>query len=159
MSADAAKSCGDCGLCCKLMGVAAIDKAPLAWCRQFKRGCGCKIYETRPKACADFICYWLHAPNLGPEWRPDRAGFVLHISEQGRTLNVETDQANPNAWRAEPYRSQLTAWAAQGAGRALDLLVWTGRRCTRLTADGEEDRGLLRPAAPAARPAFRRLSA
>lgn len=141
------RSCGDCGLCCKLFGVRAIEKPPAVWCRQFKRGQGCKIYENRPAACAEFICYWLHAPTLSPEWRPDRAGFMMHVSDGGRTLNIETDAARPNAWKAEPYRSQLEAWAAQGVQRALELLIWSGRRAQRLTPQGLVDLGARRSVA------------
>lgn len=138
------KSCGDCGLCCKLMGVDAIAKAPLTWCRQFKRGCGCLIYETRPQACADFLCYWLHVPNLDETWRPDRAGFVMHLSDGGRKLQIEVDPATPNAWRAEPYRSTFLAWAERGEARALELVVYVGRRGWRITPGGEVDLGLAR---------------
>ena len=73
---EAGKSCGDCGLCCKLMGVTALAKPQGKWCPHFSRRAGCKIYEDRPHDCREFICYWLHAPNLGDEWRPDRAGFA-----------------------------------------------------------------------------------
>lgn len=141
---DTTKSCGDCGLCCKLMGVAAIAKAPLTWCKQFKRGCGCLIYETRPQACADFICYWLHVPNLGEDWRPDRAGFVMHLAENGQRLQIEVDPATPNAWKAEPFRSAFTEWARKGESMALDLVVYVGRRGWRITPAGEVDLGLAR---------------
>lgn len=141
------KSCGDCGVCCKMMGVAELEKRPGQRCANFKRGLGCRIYEGRPKACADFICYWLHAPNLGEDWRPDRTGFVMHVSEAGRVLNIEVDPASPQTWRKEPYSAQLAAWAKGGAARALELLVWQGRRCIKITAEGEVDLGLRRPAA------------
>ena len=143
-----AKSCGDCGLCCKLMGVEEIAKPPLAWCREFKRGCGCRTYETRPKACADFICYWLHLPVLDESWRPDRAGFVMHMSEQGRRLNIEVDPAQSAGWRREPYLSTLRGWAAAGLDRGLELVVWRGRTATKLTQTGEIDLGVRRPQAP-----------
>ncbi|MET0295424.1 MAG: YkgJ family cysteine cluster protein [Phenylobacterium sp.] len=147
---DMAKSCGECGLCCKLLGVKAIDKPQHSWCPHFKRAQGCRIYPERPQACADFVCYWLRAPNLDEAWRPDRSGFVLHVSEQGTTLNIEVDPARAGAWRREPYYSQLKAWAGEGASLALDLLIWTGRRCVRLTAAGETDLGVRRPASKAA---------
>jgi len=152
------KSCGDCGLCCKLLGVEVINKPPGKMCACFRRGAGCSIYADRPKACGDFICYWLRAPNLDEAWRPDRAGFVLHATEHGRVLNVEADPARAQAWRAEPYHSRLRAWAEQGAARALELQVWTGRRCLRLASGGDEDLGLLRPQVvlPKTKPARRR---
>jgi hypothetical protein len=149
------KSCGECGLCCRLMGVEAIDKPPLTACRQFKKGCGCKIYEARPKACREFVCYWLHLDTLGPEWRPDVAGFVLHLSDGGRRLNVETDPTRPQAWRRAPYHATLLGWAAGGEARGLELVVWTARRATRLTRDGETDLGLMRPRVEAAKPKAR----
>jgi hypothetical protein len=37
-------------MCCKLLGIAAIEKPPGRWCASFKRGCGCGIYESRPAA-------------------------------------------------------------------------------------------------------------
>ena len=40
------KTCGDCGLCCKLLGIEAIKKAPGQWCGHFRKGVGgCGIYE------------------------------------------------------------------------------------------------------------------
>lgn len=144
MAADG-KNCGPCGLCCKLLGVEAIAKPPGKMCAEFKRGVGCRIYADRPAACGDFICYWLRAPNLDEAWRPDRAGFVLHVSEHGRMLNVEVDPARARSWRAEPYLSRLRAWAREGAARALEVRVWTGRRALRMEPAGEVDLGLLRP--------------
>ncbi len=44
------KSCGDCGLCCKLLGIEAIDKQPGRWCSHYKRVAGCGIYSDRPTA-------------------------------------------------------------------------------------------------------------
>lgn len=140
------KACGDCGLCCKLMGVKSIDKPQSVWCQHFKHGRGCKVYEDRPHDCGEFICYWLHAPNLGDEWRPDRAGFLMHLADGGTRLAVEVDQATPNAWRREPYISAIRNWAEQGRARGLAMHVWVGRRAYEVTAEGEIDRGLMRPA-------------
>jgi hypothetical protein len=140
------KACGDCGLCCKLIGVQALGKAQFSWCSHYRKTSGCGIYEARPDDCRAFICYWMHAPNLGDEWRPDRAGFVMHIAEAGARLNVEVDPASPQAWRREPYYGMFT-WAAQGASRGLTLLIWVGRRCFEMTPSGEVDRGMIRPPA------------
>jgi hypothetical protein len=83
-------------------------------------------------------------PTLGDEWRPDRAGFVMHIADQGRRLNVEADPVSPNAWRKEPYFSALQHLSEQGAAKGLDLLIWVGRRCFRLEAGALVDLGLQR---------------
>lgn len=141
------KSCGDCGLCCKLIGVQALEKPQFVWCKSYKKGSGCRIYDDRPHDCRVFVCYWMHVPNLGEDWRPDRAGFVMHIADGGARLNIEVEPATPQAWRREPYLSTFRGWAAQGRMRGLALLVWIGRRCIEITPTGEIDRGMVRPAA------------
>lgn len=139
-----ARTCGDCGMCCKLMGVAAIDKAPHAWCGHYRKGAGCGIYVDRPKACADFACYWLNAPNLDDRWRPDRARFILHRENDGQALVVEVDPAWPDAWRKAPFHDTFKAWAARGAAQGLTLNVLVGRRGFTILPDRDIDHGLVR---------------
>ena len=141
----AERSCGARGLCCKLMGVASIAKAPHEWCSQFRPGEGCSVYVDRPAECVSFSCQWLKWPHLGDEWRPDRAGFVVHLEGQGRRLSVEVEPSRPGSWRLEPYYGQLKAWAAQGAGRGLELYVWIGQKGVRILADKDVDLGVVRP--------------
>jgi len=126
------KSCGDCGLCCKLMGVTGLDKPPGRWCRHFSRSSGCAIYDDRPADCRRFNCTWLLAENLGPEWKPTVAGFLMHSDQDGRRLIVECDPARPHDWRRAPYEPVLRAWAAR---LDLELLVFAGQRGLRLGAD------------------------
>jgi len=138
------RACGDCGLCCKLMGVEAIDKRPHSWCPHFRKAQGCAIYTDRPKACADFSCYWLQAEGLDDRWRPDRARFVLHREHGGQTLIVEVDPASPQAWRQEPFHSTFRTWAAQGAPKGLSLNVLVGRRAFEILPDRDVDLGEVR---------------
>ena len=44
---ESGKSCGDCGLCCKLLGIDAIDKAPGKWCGHFRKGVGKDFPQPR----------------------------------------------------------------------------------------------------------------
>lgn len=152
------KSCGDCGLCCKLIGVQALEKPQFTWCKAYRKGAGCTIYADRPDDCRAFICYWLHVPNLGDEWRPDRCGFVMHIADGGQRLNIETDPSGPQTWRREPYHSTFKAWAQAGQARGLSLIVWQGRRAIEITAAGEHDHGPLRPTTHTRRSSNTRLS-
>lgn len=122
----AGNHCGECGLCCKLLGAPSLGKPPRKRCVHFRRAGGCAIYADRPGECRGFNCAWLLTPALGPEWRPDRAGFLLH-GEGGRLL-VEVDPSTPQAWRKPPFEPALRAWAAAGtevvvmvAGRGLRL--------------------------------------
>ncbi|MDB5454656.1 MAG: hypothetical protein JWP92_241 [Caulobacter sp.] len=149
----AERTCGACGLCCKLMGVAALAKAPHSWCGHFQKGVGCGVYESRPQACADFSCYWLKAEGLDDRWRPDRARFILHREDGGRRLVVEVDPASPNAWRQAPYYATLKAWAARGAADGLSLDVLVGQRGFEIHADHDVDLGVVRPAQASARSA------
>ena len=125
------KSCGDCGLCCKLMGVRELEKSAGKWCTHFRRGRGCDAYETRPSSCRTFNCTWLLAEGLGPDWKPSHCGFVMHV-DAGRLI-LECDPSRPHAWRAQPFLSVLRDWAGQGQ----EVLIFAGRRGLRLNADGE----------------------
>jgi hypothetical protein len=124
------KNCGDCGLCCKLMGVTELAKPPGKWCGHFRRGRGCDTYDARPASCRIFNCTWLLTEALDAAWKPTVAGFLMHADE-GRLI-VECDPARPHAWRADPYAVTLTAWAAAGQ----EILIFAGNRGLRLNADG-----------------------
>ena len=128
-----ARTCGDCGLCCKIMGVAAIGKPPRRWCAHYSKAGGCGIYAERPGACAAFNCTWLLAPNLGDDWKPNRAGFVMHSENGGQRLIVECDPARPHDWRRAPYEAVLRGWAAQ-----IEVLVFSGPRGLRLGPNGTD---------------------
>lgn len=126
MTAGTNKSCGECGLCCKLLSAPSLGKPPRKWCAHFRRGRGCDIYADRPHECSGFNCGWLLTPQLGDEWRPDRAGFLLH-QEAGRIL-VEVDPSLPQAWKKPPFEATLREWAASGR----EVLVLIGERGLRL---------------------------
>lgn len=125
------RTCGDCGLCCKLMGVSALDKPAGRWCGHFGRASGCAVYADRPADCRVFNCLWLLTEALDAAWKPSTAGFLLH-SDAGRVI-VESDPARPHDWRREPYQSRLRGWAAAGH----EVLVFAGRRGLRLGQDGD----------------------
>lgn len=138
------KSCGDCGLCCKLMGIEALGKPPGPWCGHFSRGQGCRIYADRPAECRTFECEWLRAEGLPDEWRPDRAKLILVVENDGKRLSVIVDPAQPDAWRREPYFGRIKRMAR----RALDgyqLIVCIGDRRIVVFPDQEADLGVCGP--------------
>lgn len=142
MTAD--KSCGSCGLCCKVLAIEALDKPDGAWCGHFRKGGGCGFYEHRPAACRAFECLWLTSVRLGDEWRPDKAGFVMYVDRDGKRLNVVVDPGKPAAWRREPYYSYIKSMSR----RALDgyeLVVCIGDRRTVVFPTEEIDLGVLPP--------------
>src|SRR3954453_3831090 len=77
------RACGTCTLCCKLIAVTDLDKAPGVWCLHCRRGQGCGIYQARPTECRSFFCHWMLEKGLSAEWKPDKAKFALVTSEGG----------------------------------------------------------------------------
>ncbi|MDA0654229.1 MAG: hypothetical protein O2905_05725 [Proteobacteria bacterium] len=119
--------CGDCTLCCKLLPVAALDKPRFEWCRHCDKGRGCGIYDDRPDACRTFACSYLVSPGLGDEWRPSVARFFLTFEEEANRLGVHVDPGRKDAWRAEPYFTQIRRWAATAAAAGEgQVVVWEG---------------------------------
>lgn len=112
------KSCGECGMCCKLLAIQSLDKPAGAWCGHFKRAAGCGVYEERPPACRGFVCLWLDSEKLDEAWRPDRAKFLMYTEKDGQRLNVIVDPNHPGAWKREPYYRRLKAMSELALGGA-----------------------------------------
>ena len=77
------RSCGECEVCCVVMGVKEIGKYPAQECMHQMGGKGCSIYTTRPESCQRFMCLWLQAPREGilqDKDRPDKSGVMLLAS-------------------------------------------------------------------------------
>ena len=134
-----ARTCGTCSLCCKLPSVSELNKPVDTWCKHAAPGRGgCMIYADRPQNCRGFICAWLSG-KIDDKWYPARCKMIItqrappHTVEQQGML-VTVDPAYPNAWRREPYYSQLSAWAR----RHIIVEIRVGPHSLRLQADGSE---------------------
>lgn len=100
------RPCGECGLCCKVLKLEALGKPDGVMCVHFARGKGCTIHPTRPQDCRTYFCIWTMAARLDERWRPDRAGFVIAPGVADEiVLHVDPDR--PDAWRREPYHSEI----------------------------------------------------
>jgi hypothetical protein len=140
------RSCGTCTLCCKAVGVAEIAKPGGVWCQHCVSGKRCAIYQQRYGSCRTFYCEWMMQKALGPEWKPDRAKFVLVNTDRNRHLTACADPGYPSAWRRSPYYQQLKQWAAEGLQRFPDLHIvnaMIGSRCIVILPDREVDIGVL----------------
>lgn len=137
------RGCGTCSMCCKVFRVVEVDKAPGQWCRHIVHGRGCGIHATRPGVCRTFFCFWLQNRTLGPEWKPDRAKFVLYTEMEGRRLVVATDGAAPAAWRKPPYYAQFKRWAELGSATNRQILVFHGTRATAVLPDRDVELGVV----------------
>lgn len=143
MSSLAAKQCGDCTLCCKIMEIEQLAKPAGAWCRHCKPGRGCLIYADRPSECRAFSCFWLLNDRLDDSWKPNQAKFVLTTSDDG--IEVRCDPGFPEAWRKQPYQVEIRQWALAGETHDVTILVITGRRVIVVTAEREFDLGHVGP--------------
>lgn len=138
------KPCGDCSLCCKVLRIAALDKAPGHWCPHFAKGAGCAIHSISPSECQRFQCLWSVSGGLGEEWRPDRAKFVLWSDNPARLI-VDVDPALPGAWRLHPYYAQLKLWSDRSGPAAREVLVRVAGRLWVVFPEADIDLGPQRP--------------
>ena len=139
------RECGTCMMCCKVLHVPELDKPAGPWCGNALPGRGCAIYAERPGSCVDFWCGWRLDGKLGPEWKPDRARFLLNQTGGGANIIVAVDPSFPNAWLKEPYQSTIRRWAREGAAKGRFVFVRIGRRCLSLLPDGDRDLGDVGP--------------
>jgi hypothetical protein len=139
------RDCGGCTLCCKVLGIAELEKPKGRWCPHCAVGRGCGAYEDRPRECRTFNCLWLLRETLGPEWRPDRAKFVLCPTEDNSTLLVHVDPGAPDAWRRAPYHATLRQWSRDANAARRQVVVMTQDRATVVLPDRDVALGPVRP--------------
>ena len=102
MSADSARVCGACSLCCTLLRVDELGKPGGTPCRhQRSARPGCGIHATRPSICRAYRCLWLQG-SLEQQDRPDRLGAVLDLRPVGESLRLEVKLAEPGGFDASP---------------------------------------------------------
>jgi hypothetical protein len=136
-----AKTCGDCTLCCKVMAIEALAKPLSSWCPHCKPGRGCRIYADRPAECRSFRCLWLVNDLLEPHWKPNKSKLVLTTSEDG--IEVRCDPGFPDAWRKEPFRSEIHQWALSGEAQDMTVVVIVGQKMILVAPDREFDLGVV----------------
>lgn len=137
------RDCGTCALCCKVFDVPVLQKPMGRWCQHCTPGKGCGIHETRPDHCRAFHCLWMLEPWLGPEWKPERSKFVITVDPASKFLLIQLDPAQPAAWKAEPYYSQIKRWAAAALENQRQVIVFLNRAMTGVLPDRDVDLGVL----------------
>jgi hypothetical protein len=116
-------------MCCKVPLIKELEKPSGQWCRHAVIGKGCGIYEDRPPVCQKFHCQWIRDPGLGPEWKPEKAKFVLYPDrEKEEVFNVAVDPAFPDAWTKPPFIAAIKNWVLEGAERGRYVMVHIGKR-------------------------------
>lgn len=93
------RRCGNCTLCCKLVGVNELFKPEGKWCRFCTIGEGCRVYETRPFSCRGFECEWYMHPGLPEDLRPDNCKVVFFCLADTKICLTIVDSNYPDAWK------------------------------------------------------------
>jgi hypothetical protein len=114
----AARECGSCSMCCKLMGVAEIKKPRGVMCTLHKRGKGCTVHkaEGMPKACDTFVCMWLGDKErmFGEDWRPDKLRLIWTTTAKEKVLAVWLHRRDKKQLRREDVMRTLVNLASAG---------------------------------------------
>ncbi len=137
------RHCGSCTLCCKVLTVEKINKPNGQWCQHCIQGRGCAIYSDRPNECQQFQCGYLMWPALGPHWLPARSKLVVALKPDGKEIVVHVDPGVPNAWRAEPYHTEIRSLASHATRATYTVFVQIGRRVIAVFPDHEVDLGIV----------------
>jgi hypothetical protein len=135
------RSCGTCMMCCKVPAIPEFAKPPGVWCQHAAGGKGCAIYPDRPGSCRAFYCLWMQDAAFGPEWKPEKAKFVVYVQQNGANIQVAVDPGFPNAWTKPPYVGRIREWVAEGAERGRLVFVRIGQRMLVLLPDRDVDLG------------------
>lgn len=120
------RDCRDCTLCCKLLAVEELAKPPLDWCPHCTAKSGCGIYQQRPTECRQFFCEYRLDASLGEHWKPSRCKIVVVLEEHTNAIVIHDDPARQQAWRQEPYFSEIQRWADVGTPTGRQVIVWQG---------------------------------
>jgi hypothetical protein len=125
------------------MAIEELAKPISSWCPHCKPGHGCLIYPDRPTECRTFNCLWLVDDQLDQRWKPSKSKLVLTTSEDG--IEVRCDPGFPDAWRKEPFRSEIREWAISGETHDVTVVVIVGQKMILVTPNREFDLGIVGP--------------
>jgi len=134
-SAAPGRECGSCGMCCKVYTFPEIGKPAGVWCKYCEPGKGCRIHDALPDPCREFFCLWMTDPTMPPEWRPDRARFVLTVYPTNGFIYGQVDPGSPGAWRKAPYYDRLRAMAKALLDQRRHVIMFVGDEATLIMPD------------------------
>ena len=141
----AGRTCAACTLCCTIMGIKELEKPRNTACPHSRDGVCCTIYDARPGECRDFYCGYLTLPMVDAKWYPSRSKMVVFPEPDGKRIAIHVDPGRPEAWKAEPFYSEIKAWARHGLTRGIQLAVFVRNRATAILPDEDVDLGPVGP--------------
>lgn len=126
------RECGDCTLCCKLLGVYELKKPHREYCSHCEINQGCKIYETRPQECIDYRCAWLDEL-IPEELKPNKTGVMItnlamELKKQGylepKKNYILVYPENSDSHKTGPMKDFLNQLLSQG----VELILVDGEK-------------------------------
>jgi hypothetical protein len=135
------RSCDGCAMCCMLFDIPALEKKAGVWCSHCEGNQRCAAYEVRPQECRDFFCHYRLEAAVPEHWKPSLSHMVVRSDASGVAIQAHVDPAHPDAWRAEPYYSDLKAWARNRLAGDRQVHVRTGGRTIVILPDRDVDLG------------------
>jgi hypothetical protein len=108
-------------------------------------------------SCADIVWWERAAASTRRGWtnvatiiaagcstaRSATAHIIITYDLEGRRLNANADPDFPDAWRQEPYYSQLRQWAATALQRNGQVVAYVGRHTFVILPDRDVDLGIF----------------
>jgi hypothetical protein len=79
--------------------------------------------------------------NLGPQWKPSEAKFVISHEAGGARITIYVDPQRPDAWKHEPFLGTFRAWAEVGVKHRGQVVVFVGRHAHVVLPDRVVDLG------------------
>jgi hypothetical protein len=93
--------------------------------------------------CRNWTCNWILEPALGPRVAAADQQMILYYENEGRRLCVRVDPGYANAWRREPYYSQLKECARRIAEAHKQVVVYIRKKAIVILPDNDVDIGDL----------------
>jgi hypothetical protein len=81
---------------------------------------------------------------IGAHWKPATSHMVLTRESAANRISIYVDDDFTDAWRQEPYISEIKQWAVTAAHNAGQVVVWQGLNAIAILPDREKDLGIVR---------------
>ena len=91
--------------------------------------------------CRNWFCAWILDTRLGPEWYPLTSKMIMYFESAGSRLCVRVEPSHANAWRKEPYYSQLKQWSRIAVEARQQIVVYINKRVIVILPDKDVDFG------------------
>jgi len=141
--------CGDCTVCCEIMGYTGawkdadryneaefygVDYGAWSTCNKLC-DTGCSIQEDKPRICDEFFCSYIEH-DLEDKYRPKNFGFVAHVQKwNGKVGILSMDKTLPPEIQYDNNKRKLDELVEEilvSEGRQLQVELHTKQGTLRL---------------------------